>query len=125
MFREAVSDPAILSITVLARRSLPDWLTEVIPNSNKTTTVILNDFLHYPSDLPPKLAAHDACIWALGCSSIGMGDQEYTKVTCDYVASMVSALQSGDVAKLRAGNVRPRRSKMTILLLPSLCLIIV
>jgi hypothetical protein len=93
-----VSDPAISSITVLTRRALPDWLTGAIPN-NKTSTVILDNFLHYPSGLPPKLATHGACIWALGCSSIGMSEQEYTKVTYDYVVSMVSALQSGDVAK--------------------------
>ncbi|KAF5355243.1 hypothetical protein D9758_006006 [Tetrapyrgos nigripes] len=100
ILREAVADPAVSSITVLSRRALPDWLTSSIPKNDKTTTVIVEDFLKYPADLPPKLAAHDACIWALGGSSLGNSEEEYKKMTYDFLTHMVSSL--GEVAKIRA-----------------------
>ncbi|KAK7445448.1 hypothetical protein VKT23_014867 [Stygiomarasmius scandens] len=100
IFRDAVADPTISSITVLSRRALPDWLTKSIPNNDKTTTIIVDDFLKYPTDLPPKLATHDACIWALGCSSVGKTEEEYTKITNGYVKHMISSL--GEMATLRA-----------------------
>ncbi|THU88450.1 hypothetical protein K435DRAFT_830547 [Dendrothele bispora CBS 962.96] len=106
ILKDAVSDPAISSITVLARRNLPDWLTSTIPENNKTTTIIVNDFNSYPSDLPPKLVSHDACIWALGSTSAGKSEAEYTKITYDYVVTMIEALKAGDVAKVREETER-------------------
>ncbi|THU82017.1 hypothetical protein K435DRAFT_692397 [Dendrothele bispora CBS 962.96] len=102
IFREAVTDPAVTSITILSRRALPDWLTKSIPENDKTNTVIVDDFLKYPANLPPKLAAHDACIWALGCSSVGKSEEEYTKITYNYVTHIIAAL--GEVAKTRVDS---------------------
>ncbi|KAK7470863.1 hypothetical protein VKT23_002279 [Stygiomarasmius scandens] len=101
ILKDAVSDPAISSITVLARRALPDWLTSTIPENSKTTTIIVNDFSSYPSDLSPKLASHDACIWALGTTSAGKSEADYTKITYDYTVAMIEALQVGNVSKAR------------------------
>ncbi|KAK7439781.1 hypothetical protein VKT23_017355 [Stygiomarasmius scandens] len=55
-----------------------------------------------PADLPPKLASHDACIWALGTSSLGKTEEEYTRITYDYAVSIVSAL--GEVERAREGK---------------------
>ncbi|KAF5336811.1 hypothetical protein D9758_015846 [Tetrapyrgos nigripes] len=107
ILKDAVLDPAVTSVTVLARRALPDWLTSTIPENNKTTTLIVNDFSKYPEDLPAKLASHDACIWALGSTSVGKTEQEYTVVTYDYVVKMVEAL--GEVGKVRENNKEPFR----------------
>ncbi|KAK7469346.1 hypothetical protein VKT23_003826 [Stygiomarasmius scandens] len=91
---DLVSDSTIESITVLSRRELPSWLTEALPDNNKMTTLIIEDFLNYPADVRQKLAEHDACIWALGTSSSGMSEEAYTKITYDYVVSIISALES-------------------------------
>jgi hypothetical protein len=136
MFRDAVLDQGVSSITVLSRRALPGWVTENLPQNNKTSTIIIDDFLKYSSDLPPMLASHDACIWALGCSSVGMNEKDYTKITFDYTEAFISALQSGDLGKSRADKdpfrmvwisgasvdenspTMFRRVKVTVVLLP-------
>lgn len=91
IFRQAVLDAAITNITVLSRRALPSWMD--IPENDKTEVIVLKDFLDYPSDLPARLAGHDACIWALGKSSVGLSDEEYTRITYDYTTHFVNSLQ--------------------------------
>jgi hypothetical protein len=91
IFRQAVLDAAITKITVLSRRALPSWMD--IPKNDKTEVIILKDFLDYPSDLPVRLAEHDACVWALGKSSVGLSDEEYTRITYDYTMHFVNTLQ--------------------------------
>ncbi|KAG1757245.1 hypothetical protein EDB19DRAFT_1866181 [Suillus lakei] len=91
VFRQAVSDAAITKITILSRRALPSWMD--IPENDKTEVVVLKDFLNYPSDLSTRLAGHDACVWALGKSSVGLSDEEYTRITYDYTMHFVNSLQ--------------------------------
>ncbi|KAG1754962.1 uncharacterized protein EDB91DRAFT_262829 [Suillus paluster] len=91
IFRQAVLDAAITKITVLSRRALPSWMD--IPENDKTEVVVLKDFLDYPGDLPARLAEHDACVWALGKSSIGLSDEEYTRITYDNTMHFVNSLQ--------------------------------
>ncbi|KAG2076969.1 hypothetical protein BDR04DRAFT_1089254 [Suillus decipiens] len=93
IFRQAVLDEAITKITVLSRRALPSWMD--IPENDKTKVIVLKDFLNYPSGLPARLAEHDACVWALGKSSVGLSDEEYTRITYDYTMHFVSSLQEG------------------------------
>lgn len=69
--------------------------------SSKTEVVVLKDFLAYPGDLPAHLAEHDACIWALGTTSVGMTEKEYTKITYGYVMVAIKALEDDGVAKRR------------------------
>ncbi|KAG2368802.1 hypothetical protein BDR07DRAFT_1390161 [Suillus spraguei] len=66
-----------------------------IPENDKTKVIVLKDFLDYPSDLPARLAEHDACVWALGKSSVGLSEEEYTRITYDYTMHFVSSLQGG------------------------------
>ncbi|KAG0700675.1 hypothetical protein DFH29DRAFT_611355 [Suillus ampliporus] len=91
IFRQAVLDTAITKITVLSRRALPSWMD--IPENDKTEVVVLKDFLDYPGDLPARLAEHDACIWALGKSTVGLSDEEYTRITYDYTMHFVNSIQ--------------------------------
>lgn len=71
-----------------------------IPKNDKTNVIVLKDFLHYPDDVPPRLADHDACIWALGTCPAGMSEEEYTKVTYDYSMAAVIALEKGGVGRV-------------------------
>ncbi|KAF8901284.1 hypothetical protein CPB85DRAFT_1227894 [Mucidula mucida] len=98
ILRSALADPDVTKITILSRRPLPSWLP--IPSPDKPTEVIvLPDFQQYPVDIQKKLADHDACIWALGCSSLGMSEADYTRITYDYVVSAVEALREGGIAQ--------------------------
>jgi len=98
IFRTAIQDESITKITVLTRRPLPEWMD--LPRTDKTEIIILNDFLDYPEDLPRRLAQHDACIWALRMSSSGLTEEEYTKVTYDYLMAAVIALEKGGVGEI-------------------------
>ncbi|KIK95353.1 hypothetical protein PAXRUDRAFT_827114 [Paxillus rubicundulus Ve08.2h10] len=91
IFRQAITDAAITKITVLSRRALPTWMD--VPQNDKTEVIVLQDFLNYPSDLPARLGEHDACIWALGKSSVGLSEEEYTKITYDYTMTFAKQIQ--------------------------------
>ncbi|KAF7972143.1 hypothetical protein HWV62_18882 [Athelia sp. TMB] len=99
MYLAALADPAVTHITVLARRALPDWIPRPTASERPSVDVeVVSDFLKYPADLSSRLAEHDACIWALGRSAVGVSEEEYIKFTYGYVAHAVDALQEGGVA---------------------------
>jgi hypothetical protein len=98
IFRTAIQDKSVTKITVLTNRPLPEWMT--LPETDKTEIIILRDFLNYPLHLPPRLAQHDACIWALRQSSSGLTEEEYTKITYDYLMAAVIALEKGGVGEV-------------------------
>ena len=93
IYRAALADPSIQRITLLTRRALPAW-AELPPGATERTDVILHsDFKSYPADLAKRLAEHDALIWALGKSSVGMSEKAYTELTYDYTMSAARALK--------------------------------
>ena len=93
IYRAALADPSIQRITLLTRRALPSW-AELPPDATERTDVILHsDFKSYPTDLAKRLAEHDALIWALGKSSVGMSKEAYTELTYDYTMSAARALK--------------------------------
>ncbi|GBE89118.1 hypothetical protein SCP_1501210 [Sparassis crispa] len=95
------ADPAITRITLLTRRAIPEWT--VLPESaaSKTAVILHDDLTSYPPELARHLAVHDACIWALGRSALGVGEQEYTTFTHDYLIAAVHAIQEARVGEGR------------------------
>jgi hypothetical protein len=98
IFRTAIQDASITKITVLSRGPLPEWMD--LPETDKTEIIVLSDFLDYPQDLPPRLAQHDACIWALRESPSRLTEEEYTKIIYDYLMAAVIALEKGGVGEM-------------------------
>lgn len=82
----AIGSPAISRITILSRR--PVKLAE---SQTKVNVLIHKDFTEYPSDTLAKLRGADACIWALGVSSVGMSEGIYTLITYDYALAAAKA----------------------------------
>lgn len=80
-----------------------------VPTSPKASVIVLDDFLHYPPEILPALASHDACVWALGGSSKGLTEESYAVLTVDYVKAAVAALKEGGVAKGREDGKNPFR----------------
>lgn len=92
-YRAALNDPDVEHITLLTRRAVPSW-AKLPPNAAEKTEVVLHsDFKTYPPDLAARLASHDAFIWALGKSSAGMSEEEYTELTLGYTLAAARALK--------------------------------
>ncbi|KAJ6490471.1 hypothetical protein DFH09DRAFT_1252662 [Mycena vulgaris] len=84
VLRTANADPSITHVTVLVRGPLP----ASVPPSPKMTVVTHKDFRVYPAEL---VRGHDACVWALGRSSSGATEAEYTAITHDYPVAALTA----------------------------------
>jgi len=102
VYRAAVADSAVTHITILSRRPIPSWAVLPPDAPEKTTVIIHNDFLVYPPDLAKRLAANDACVWALGKTAVGMGEKEYTEMTYGYPMAALRALKEAGVGEGRA-----------------------
>ncbi len=97
-----LTDPAVSQVTLLTRRAIPSWAV-LPPNADEKTKVIIHeDFKTYPPELAKGLAAHDAIIWALGKSSVGMSEVQYTEMTYTYTMNAATALKD-------AGAGSPKR----------------
>lgn len=95
ILRAALADTSITRVTVLSRRELPS----TIPTSSKLATFVDSSFPSQSFYTPERLAQlrdHSACIWALGKTSVGMNEEEYTKLTVEYaVEAMGKFLGAG------------------------------
>ena len=93
IYRAALADPSVTQVTLLTRRAIPSWAV-LPPNADEKTRVILHeDFKTYPPELAKGLAEHDALIWALGKSSLGMSEAQYTEITYTYTMNAATALK--------------------------------
>lgn len=92
IYRTALADPFVRHITLLSRHPLPSWAVLPEDAPSRTTMIMHNNFLKYPPDVARQLAAHDACIWALGKMSVGMTEVQYTELTHGYTMAAVWAL---------------------------------
>ncbi|KAL4252993.1 NAD(P)-binding domain superfamily protein [Abortiporus biennis] len=101
IYRAAVSDPSITSITLIMRREMPSWAVLPPNASDKTTTIIQKDFNTYTPELASQLAKHDAVIWALGTASQGVNEADYTRITYEYPMALAKALKEGGVTERR------------------------
>ncbi|CAL1708873.1 unnamed protein product [Somion occarium] len=105
IYRAALSDPAVTSITLLLRRSFPEWAVLPPNATEKTQTIIHSDYVSYSPDLASSLAQHDACIWAMGKASSGMSEADYTRLTYDYPMAFIKALRdAGAGAERKKGE---------------------
>jgi hypothetical protein len=105
ILRVLLSDNSVSHVTYLGRRPLPPWVvlpggtsaTDTSPTHPKLFTIEHKDFLTYPPALKEKLAEHDACIWALGITSAGMSEEQYTEITVGYFDALLDALKETGV----------------------------
>src|SRR6185436_12028345 len=71
--REALADPDVEAVLSVGRRS-----SDV--RHAKLRELVLPDLFSLTT-AEPELTGWDACIWALGISSVGMDEASYAKVT--------------------------------------------
>ena len=105
ILRILLVDNGVSHVTYLGRRPLPPWVDlpggtltyNASPVHPKLSTIEHTDFLTYPSALQETIAEHDACIWALGTSSVGMSEAEYTEITVGYFDAFLDVLKTKGV----------------------------
>lgn len=82
--RQAVADPSIEQVTILARRSPK-------VKHPKIREIIHKDFLHYDG-LEEMFRESDACIWCLGISQTRVNKDEYFTITYEYAVAAARAM---------------------------------
>jgi uncharacterized protein YbjT (DUF2867 family) len=73
VLREALADPAVEAILSVGRRSSGE-------SHSKLRELLIPDLFDF-APVEPQLAGWDACIWAVGISSVGLDEAAYAKVT--------------------------------------------
>lgn len=81
---ECLDDRRVDSVLVVGRRACG-------VAHPKVTEVLVEDFFDYDA-LKPRLEDADACFFCLGVSSVGMGEEAYTRVTHDLTMAAARAL---------------------------------
>ncbi|KAI0289471.1 hypothetical protein BC826DRAFT_914587 [Russula brevipes] len=100
ILRALLADNGVSHVTYLGRRPLPAWVVlpggtptnDTSPTHPKLSTIEHKDFLTYPPMLQEMIAEHDACIWALGTSTVGMSEDKYTEITVGYLDAFLNVL---------------------------------
>jgi uncharacterized protein YbjT (DUF2867 family) len=82
--RELVADASVEAVLSVSRR--PCGVTHP-----KLGELLLPDLFEF-SSVEPQLAGWDACIWALGISSVGLDEAAYARVTEDLTLRWARAL---------------------------------
>ena len=86
--RQAILDDGISEITALVRRPHPI--------SHPKLKIVLHDNFRDYSSLTTVFAAHDACIWCLGISQTQVKEDEYIRITYEYVVTAAQAMLSAN-----------------------------
>ncbi len=73
VLREALVDPGVEAILSVGRRSCG-------VKHPKLRELLIPDLFHFAA-VEPDLVGWDACVWALGISSLGLEEQAYAKIT--------------------------------------------
>ena len=80
----ALGEPDVGSVLVIGRRSCA-------VSHPKLTELVRDDFFDY-AGVEDRLRGYDACFFCLGVSSIGMKENDYTRVTHDLTMSAARVL---------------------------------
>jgi nucleoside-diphosphate-sugar epimerase len=90
-----LDDDEVETVTALSRRPL----TVAHP---RLTVHLLQDFGSWDPTLLAGLAAHDACIWAIGAKASDVTDPDrYRRVTHDYTLALATGLAENNDGHLR------------------------
>lgn len=79
----------VTRITVIGRSSLPG--DDPALRDPRVAQVLHRD-LHAPEPLAERMRGHDACLFCLGVSSVGMDEAAYTRVTHDLTLGIARLL---------------------------------
>lgn len=82
--REALADPDVQAVLSVSRRSCGE-------QHPKLRELLLPDLFEFTA-AEPQLAGWDACLWAVGISSVGLDEAAYAKVTEELTLRWARAL---------------------------------
>lgn len=82
--RECLLDPGVETVLTVGRRASGQ-------SHAKLREIVHGDFLDF-SAVERDLAGYDTCLYALGVSSAGMSEADYTRVTYDFALAAAQAV---------------------------------
>jgi nucleoside-diphosphate-sugar epimerase len=85
---ECLDHPDIEKVLVVNRSSLG------LPHQ-KLEEILVSDFMHVDK-VSEQLAGYDACFFCLGVSSVGMSEEDYTRVTYDLTMNFAKLFLKGN-----------------------------
>jgi uncharacterized protein YbjT (DUF2867 family) len=88
--RQAILDEGVSEITALVRRPLSI--------QHPKLKIVLHDNYRDYSGLTALFQTHDACIWCLGISQTQVKQDEYIRITYDYVVTAAQAMLGANPA---------------------------
>lgn len=128
ILRTLLVDNGVSHVTYLGRRPLPPWVVlpggtpptaedDGYPAHPKLSTIELEDFSTYPPALRETIAEHDACIWALGTSTVGKSEVEYAEITVGYLDAFLDVLLKAKGVGVGGGGTAAARSPFRVVFL--------
>lgn len=88
--RQAILDDGISEITALVRRPLAI--------QHPKLKIVLHDNYRDYSSLTTLFASHEACVWCLGISQTQVKEDEYIRITYEYVVTAAQAMLGANPA---------------------------
>lgn len=82
--RQAIARPDVTQVTVISR-------SKPYIDSPKLRWIRHSDFDSWPSSVLQQLEGHTGCVWALGCSSVGIKEADYRIITHEYTLAAAKA----------------------------------
>lgn len=76
---QLLSSASITRVSILSRKPVA-----AATGHAKAKVILQSDFSSYPPSILDQLQGADGCIWALGKSSAGMTEKDYTELTHDW-----------------------------------------
>jgi len=84
VLRECLRDPEVERVLVIGRSSIGI-------QDEMVREIVHRDFLDF-SNIEDQLGGYNACFFCLGVSSVGMAEQDYTRVTYDFTMAAAQVL---------------------------------
>ncbi|KAJ7708285.1 putative nucleoside-diphosphate-sugar epimerase [Mycena rosella] len=101
LVRQSLRHPQITSVIALARKTVTAPPNSDSADAAKLTSVVVNDYEHYPDDVRTALAGADACIWTVAITpskSASMPVDEVKRVCQDCTLAGLRALHDAGPA---------------------------
>lgn len=101
--KECIETPSITSILVLTRRPI----NETLSTNTKVTTILHDDFEHYPDEIIERLKGAEGCIWTIGGKVEDFPNLETAKkVSVDFTIGAAEVFARSLGVALNTGRAR-------------------
>jgi uncharacterized protein YbjT (DUF2867 family) len=91
VLRECLLDPEVTSVLSVGRKALGAPACRQAEPEEKFHEIVHNDLMHL-APIEDSLQGYDACFFCLGVTSVGMREEDYSRVTYDLTLAVAQTL---------------------------------